>query len=85
MRNCYRWMHEEKIDRWANRTQLNALLPVMTGNCAHGSDGSCSHITNHSTMDSVCYTSFGVHSYHSTPFAAEWNVHKASIASFTLD
>ncbi|GFW75471.1 uncharacterized protein TNCV_4426541 [Trichonephila clavipes] len=28
---------------------------------------------------------FGVRSNHSTPFAAEWNVRKASIASLTLD
>ncbi|GFU28449.1 hypothetical protein TNCV_1938371 [Trichonephila clavipes] len=33
----------------------------------------------------VCYASFSVRSYHSTSFAAEWNVRKASIASFTLD
>ncbi|GFW49197.1 uncharacterized protein TNCV_3057071 [Trichonephila clavipes] len=35
--------------------------------------------------DSVCYASFGVRSYYSTPFAAKWNVRKASIALFTLD
>ncbi|GFT75975.1 uncharacterized protein TNCV_1255011 [Trichonephila clavipes] len=35
--------------------------------------------------DSVCYASFGVHSYHSTPFAADWNARNASISSFTLD
>ncbi|GFV53012.1 transposable element Tcb1 transposase [Trichonephila clavipes] len=29
-------------------------LPVMTADCAHGSDGSRSHITSHSTIDSVC-------------------------------
>ncbi|PRD32344.1 UNVERIFIED_CONTAM: hypothetical protein NCL1_20746 [Trichonephila clavipes] len=34
---------------------------------------------------SVCYASFSVRSYPSTLFAAEWFVHKASIASFTLD
>ncbi|GFX19393.1 hypothetical protein TNCV_3015321 [Trichonephila clavipes] len=39
----------------------------------------------HSTADLVSYASFGVHSYHSTPFAAEWNFRKASIASFTLE
>ncbi|GFU60133.1 DUF4817 domain-containing protein [Trichonephila clavipes] len=48
-------------------------------------DGSRSHITSHSTTDSVYYASFGVNSYPSTSFAAEWNVHQASIASFTLD
>ncbi|PRD20813.1 UNVERIFIED_CONTAM: hypothetical protein NCL1_53576 [Trichonephila clavipes] len=43
------------------------------------------HISNHSTTNSVCYALFGVRSYHSMPFSAEWNVHKASIASLTLD
>ncbi|GFW51733.1 hypothetical protein TNCV_1186651 [Trichonephila clavipes] len=33
----------------------------------------------------VCHSSFGVHSYQSMPFAAEWNVRKASIASFPSD
>ncbi|GFX28039.1 hypothetical protein TNCV_774231 [Trichonephila clavipes] len=47
-------------------------------------DGSRSRITNHNTIDSVCYASFGVRSYDSTPFAEEWNIRKASIASFTL-
>ncbi|GFV58660.1 hypothetical protein TNCV_1764911 [Trichonephila clavipes] len=40
---------------------------------------------NHCTTDSLSYASFGVRSYHSTPFAAEWNVRKAFIASFALD
>ncbi|GFT77298.1 hypothetical protein TNCV_3033091 [Trichonephila clavipes] len=53
--------------------------------CVHGTDGSRSHTTNHSTTDSVGYTSFGVHPYHSTPFATEWNVRKVSTASFTLE
>ncbi|GFW70125.1 transposable element Tcb1 transposase [Trichonephila clavipes] len=48
--------------------------------CAHGSDGSCKHIMIHITTDSICYTTFGVRSFHSTPFSAEWNVHKSSIA-----
>ncbi|GFW14120.1 hypothetical protein TNCV_3547091 [Trichonephila clavipes] len=48
-------------------------------------DGLRIHITNHSTTYSVCYVSFGVHSYHSTQFVVEWNVHKASNSSFTLD
>ncbi|GFV77984.1 hypothetical protein TNCV_1381 [Trichonephila clavipes] len=52
---------------------------------AHGSAGSRSHITNHSTTYSVSYVSFGVCSYPSTPFASEWNVRKAFIASFIFD
>ncbi|GFT04462.1 transposable element Tc3 transposase [Trichonephila clavipes] len=44
-----------------------------------------SHITNHITANLVYYVSFGVRSYHSTPFVAEWNVRKASVASLTLD
>ncbi|GFV44462.1 transposable element Tcb1 transposase [Trichonephila clavipes] len=49
------------------------------------SNGSRSHITNHSTTHSVFYASFCVRSYHSMPFAKEWKVFKASIVSFTLD
>ncbi|GFV02482.1 transposable element Tcb1 transposase [Trichonephila clavipes] len=53
-------------------------------NSAHDSDGLHSLITNHSTTDSVCCASISFRSYHPTPFAAVWNVRKASIASFTL-
>ncbi|GFY00523.1 hypothetical protein TNCV_2139201 [Trichonephila clavipes] len=45
--------------------------------CAHDSDGSHSHITNQITTVSVCFASFGVCLYLSTPFAAEWNVRRA--------
>ncbi|GFW30620.1 hypothetical protein TNCV_455581 [Trichonephila clavipes] len=65
----------------SDRTHLVAPRDVTTG----GSDGSCSPAMKHSTKDSVCYTSFGVRSCHSTPFTTEWNVRKASMASFTLD
>ncbi|GFS83142.1 hypothetical protein TNCV_1287341 [Trichonephila clavipes] len=40
---------------------------------------------NHNTKDYLRYASFGVYSYHSTPFVAEGNVRKASIASLILD
>ncbi|GFW08896.1 hypothetical protein TNCV_3474501 [Trichonephila clavipes] len=43
------------------------------------------YITNHSTTDLTCYASFGVHSHHSTGFAAQWNVRQACIVSLTLD
>ncbi|GFX60763.1 HTH_38 domain-containing protein [Trichonephila clavipes] len=49
--------------------------------CAHGSEESLSRIPDHSTTDSVCYASFGVRPYHSTPFAAEWNVRKATLSN----
>ncbi|GFX59057.1 hypothetical protein TNCV_3814911 [Trichonephila clavipes] len=52
---------------------------------AHSSDGSRNYIMNHSSTDSVCCGSFGIHSHHSTPFVAERNSHKAPIALFTLD
>ncbi|GFW01911.1 uncharacterized protein TNCV_3028821 [Trichonephila clavipes] len=42
-------------------------------------------IMNYSPTDLVCLSSFGIRLYFSTPFAAEWNVRKTSIASFTLD
>ncbi|GFT65598.1 hypothetical protein TNCV_869031 [Trichonephila clavipes] len=46
-----------------NRAQFVTPLPMMTGGCAHESDGSSSRITNHISRDSkkICYTSFCVH------------------------
>ncbi|UYV77302.1 hypothetical protein LAZ67_15000423 [Cordylochernes scorpioides] len=58
---------------------------INKANCAHDSDRSLSHITNHSTAHSVCNASFSVCAYHSTPFTAKWSVRKTSIASSTLD
>ncbi|GFV12719.1 transposable element Tcb1 transposase [Trichonephila clavipes] len=49
-------------------------------NCAHGTDGSLSHIMNHSTSHRVCNASFSICAYHSTAFTAEWSVRKTSIA-----
>ncbi|GFW73268.1 hypothetical protein TNCV_2799321 [Trichonephila clavipes] len=37
------------------------------------------------TRDSASSASFGIRSYHSTNFVAEWTIGKASIPSFTLD
>ncbi|GFV95969.1 hypothetical protein TNCV_2096381 [Trichonephila clavipes] len=48
-----------------DRTHHIAPLPIITGGLCVCSDGSRTHITNHSTTDSVCYASFGVRSYHS--------------------
>lgn len=39
---------------------LHYLIPWWQASFAHGSDRSYSHITNHSTSYSVCYTSFKV-------------------------
>ncbi|GFY14843.1 HTH_38 domain-containing protein [Trichonephila clavipes] len=36
-------------------------------------------------IERVCNASFSVGVYHSTPFTAEWSVHKTSIAWSTLD
>ncbi|GFW53102.1 hypothetical protein TNCV_3293511 [Trichonephila clavipes] len=52
--------------RWMQKETTNRPRPSSIAR-----DGSRSHITT----DSAYYASFGVHSYHSTPFAAEWNVH----------
>ncbi|GFV88467.1 hypothetical protein TNCV_1242801 [Trichonephila clavipes] len=62
-------------------THLAVPLPVTTVGLSACSDGSRSHIT----ANLVCCASFNVHSYHSIPFAAEWNFRKTSIVSFTLD
>ncbi|GFW25329.1 HTH_38 domain-containing protein [Trichonephila clavipes] len=69
-----------EIDQFVRQNQATVMQ-----SCYHWIDGTSSHITNHSTTDSVCYALFGIHSYHPTPFAAEWNVRKAFFASFTLD
>ncbi|GFT05408.1 uncharacterized protein TNCV_124171 [Trichonephila clavipes] len=58
LRICHRWFQEK---------------PTRGTTASDDSDGSRSHITNHSATDSICYASFGVRSYLSTPFAAEWN------------
>ncbi|GFW81421.1 hypothetical protein TNCV_377691 [Trichonephila clavipes] len=79
---CHRWMKEETTDR---RGRSLYRRPRWQTDCAHGSGGSSSHITSYSITDLVCYASFGVSSYHSTLFAPDWNIHKAYIASFTLD
>ncbi|GFU35581.1 hypothetical protein TNCV_1042271 [Trichonephila clavipes] len=63
----------------------NRYISTTQVDCVHGSDGLRSHIMNHRTTNSICYASFGVRSYHWTPFAVQWNVRKASIASLTLD
>ncbi|GFW61556.1 uncharacterized protein TNCV_348041 [Trichonephila clavipes] len=54
---------KRQTDR-ADSIQLVVPLPVLTFGLAHGSWGSRSYITNHSTTDSVCCAAFGVRSYH---------------------
>ncbi|GFT73181.1 hypothetical protein TNCV_2554571 [Trichonephila clavipes] len=85
MRICDRWMQEVRRTDVVDRIHLSAPLHVKKANNAHGSDGSLSHITNHSTAHSVCNASFNVCAYHSTPFTAELSVRKTSIAWSTLD
>ncbi|GFT98329.1 hypothetical protein TNCV_2904201 [Trichonephila clavipes] len=53
MRVCHRWM-EKTMDRQGPSHHLVAPLPMMTADYAHGSSRSLSHLTNHSTTDSVC-------------------------------
>ncbi|GFX05470.1 HTH_38 domain-containing protein [Trichonephila clavipes] len=86
MQICHCWMQERTTDHQrrsysphctpAREDRLIMRMTVMDR---------ATTFMNHSAIDSDCYTSFGSLSYHETPFAAEWNVHKTSIASFTLD
>ncbi|GFX17004.1 HTH_38 domain-containing protein [Trichonephila clavipes] len=86
MRICHRWMQEEVTDRQGRSHPPRCTIVRDDRRIViYGSDGPCSHIANHSTTNLVHYASFGVRSYHSTPFAAEWNVRKASFASLTLE
>ncbi|GFW81049.1 HTH_38 domain-containing protein [Trichonephila clavipes] len=85
MRICDRWMQEGTTDRRGDCIHLSAPLHVRTEKSSHDSDGSLSHITNHSKEHCVCNASFSFYAYHSTPFTAEWSVRKTSIAWSTLD
>ncbi|GFT31815.1 uncharacterized protein TNCV_2035481 [Trichonephila clavipes] len=80
--NLLRELSENELDGGTRRQNgMSTTMASLTANeqqeiypkvdCVHGINGSRSYITNHSTTYSVCYASFGVHSYYSTLFAAE--------------
>ncbi|GFS75779.1 HTH_38 domain-containing protein [Trichonephila clavipes] len=82
MRICHRWMQEETMDRrdpshpprWTIARDDRRIVRMAVRDRAATP-----------RTDSVCHASFGVRLYHSTPFATEGNVRKASITSFTLN
>ncbi|GFU69468.1 transposable element Tcb1 transposase [Trichonephila clavipes] len=49
MRMCDRWMQEGTTDRRGRSHPPQCTISCGQANCAHGSDGSLSHITNRST------------------------------------
>ncbi|UYV66259.1 hypothetical protein LAZ67_4001042 [Cordylochernes scorpioides] len=82
MRSLDQWItsrHSSDIFLWRRYIDDTFCL----ANCSNGSDRSLSHITNRSTIHSVCNTSSSVCAYHSTPFTAVMSVRKTSIASST--
>ncbi|GFV33717.1 uncharacterized protein TNCV_4568321 [Trichonephila clavipes] len=85
MRICHRWMQEETTDR-ASRSHPPHCTSARNYRwivCMAVMDHAATSRTK-AQQQTQSHALFGVRSYHSTPFAAEWNVRKASIASFTL-
>ncbi|GFY12476.1 hypothetical protein TNCV_1798981 [Trichonephila clavipes] len=68
MRICHRWTQEETMDRW---DQLHPPRCTIARDDMRIVRMAVMNRAAPSRTDSVCYASFGVHSYHSTVFAAE--------------
>ncbi|GFW80033.1 HTH_38 domain-containing protein [Trichonephila clavipes] len=83
VRICHLWIQEETTDQWSQSNPPRCITACDDRQILRMTV--MDYVATLRTPYSVFHTSFSVLSYHSRPFAVEWNVRNMSIASFTLD